>query len=344
MTKIAMKGGGYRELTDEEVEARKSKNLVSLSGAKGGVEVLTTDETEANKVHLRLVQCLQTYEDTYFEMAHLLYRISEERLFTAKSLGAHETFKGYVETEFDFTVRKAQMLSSIHWWFVIEQKGAPKLLEGAREIGWTKAHHLVKVVDSKNAKKWFDLAKSMSEKELAQNVRAALKSAGKKKDRRVASTKPSMNPPPGMTPEDPEPETPTTEEAEANGQVVEDEPSETEGVEPPTEEQVEEVKSKDEEWTTFSQRVPKDTKGSIEEAVELAKKMADTDHPGYALSLIAQHFLSFSHNKKSVMIGEWLAWFEQNTGLQVIAVDPKDEKVVYGHDYLKSVDAKREEE
>lgn len=343
MTKIAKKGGGYRELTDEEVAARKAKNLVSLSGANGGVEVMTTDETEANKVHLRLVNLLQAYEDTYFEIAHMLWRVSEERLFTAKSLGAYETFKDYVEAEFDFTVRKAQMLSSIHWWYNVKQKAEPELLAGAREIGWTKAYHLVKVVDSKNAKKWFDLAKSMKEKELAQNVRAALKAAGKKKDRRVSSTKPKMNPPSGMTPDDPEPETPTTEEAESNGQVVEDEPSETDGVAPPTEEQVEEVKSKDDEWTTFSQRVPKEVKSSIEEAIELAKKIGNTNHPGYALSLIAQHFLSFSHDKKTVMIGEWLAWFEQNTGLRVIAVDPKDEKVVYGHDYLNSVEVEEEE-
>lgn len=337
MTRIAKKGGGFRELTDEEAEARKKGNLVSLSGAKGGVEVLTTDETEANKVHLKLLDLKRTYVEAHFEIAALLYRVSEERLFTAKSLGGHETFMDYVETELGFTVRWAQMHSAMWWWYGVEQKAEPKLLEGAREIGWTKAHILVKVVDGKNADKWFDLAKSVTKDELSKHVRAALKAAGKKKDRRIKDTKPKMNPPPGMTPDDPEPGTPTTEEAEANGQVVEDEPAEPDGVDPPTEEQVEEVKAEDEEWTTFSMRVPKDTKPSILEAVKLAAKVADTHNPGYALSLMAQHFLSFSHDKKTVMIGEWLAAFERNTGLHIIAVDPADEKVIYGHEYLKAI-------
>lgn len=342
--KIAKKRGGFREATPEEAQARSTAggNLVSLSGAKGGVEVLTTDETAANKVHLRLLELKAQYEDTYFDIAHMLYRVNEERLFTAKSLGAHETFKEYVETELKMSHRKAMDLVSIHWWYCIKQGAEPKLLQGAREIGWTKAHHLVKVVDTKNADQWFGMAKSMNKYELRQHVRAALKAAGQKQDRRIKDTKPKMNPPKGMTPDDPEPETPTTEEAEANGQTVvdgQDEPqgAEPQGVAPPTEEQVEEVKAKDQEWTTFAMRVPKDTKGSIDDAVDLAKKIGNTENPGYALSLIAQHFLSFSHDKKTVMIGEWLAAFERNTGLHVIAVDPADEKVIYGHEYLKAI-------
>jgi hypothetical protein len=345
MTKIAKKrGGGFREATPEEVKARgvKGGNLVSLSGAKGGVEVLTTDETEANKVHLRLLDLKVRYEDTYFEIAHMLYRVSEERLFTAKSLGAHESFRDYVEGELKMSIRKAQNLVGIHWWYFVKQKSEPKLLQGAREIGWTKAHLLVKVVDSSNADKWFELAKSVPKEELRQHVRAALKAAGRKQDRRVKDTKPRMNPPPGMKPEDPEPETPTTEEAEANGQVVENDPAEAEGVSLPTEEQVEEVKAKDQEWTIFSMKVPVETKPIILEAVELAKKLAKTHQEGYALSLMAQHFLSFSHDKKTVMIGEWLAAFERNTGLHVIAVDPEDEKVIYGHDYLKAISDEEE--
>ena len=335
--RVAKKGGGYREKKGGKGE------LVPLSGAKGGVEVLTTDETEANGVHLKLIRLKQTYEDTYFEMAHLLWRVSQERLFTAKSLGAHETFKDYVETELGFTVRKAQMLSSIHWWYGVEQKSDPKLVEGARSIGWTKAHHLVRVVDAKNADKWFELAKSMNEKELAQHVRAGLKAEGKNRSRRIRDKEPTlkMNPPPGMNPDAPEPELCSGDNGKSNGVNSEsfaDSDEVPEGVAPPTEDQVDEVKSNDKEWTTFMMRVPKDTKKSILEAVEVAKKLANTHHDGYALSLMAQHFLSFNHNKKTVMYGEWLASFERNTGLAVIAIDPKDEKVIYGHNHLKDED------
>ena len=72
--------------------------------------------------------------------------------------------------------------------------------------------------------------------------------------------------------------------------------------------------------------------------MSLAKKVAGTGNEGYALSLVAQHFLSFSHDKVTVMIGEWLAWFERNTGLKVIAVDPRDEKIVYGKDTLAATE------
>lgn len=336
--KIAKKRGvGYREVSDGEQEAAADVPvkgaLISLSGAKGGVEVLTTDESEANRVHLKLIKLKQTYEDTYFEMAHLLWRIKEERLYTAKSLGAHMTFQDYVESELEFTLRKGQMLSAIWWWYHIEQGGDPHLLQGAKEIGWTKAYHLVRVVDAKNADEWFDLAKEKTERELLQCIKAALSAAGRPKRRRSQKSKPKLNPPAGMDPVDPEP-----------GPEPEPEPEEKTGVAPPTEGQVEEVKAKDKEWTTFSVRVPTETKPSILEAIELAKKLADTHHEGYALSLMAQHFLSFSHDKKTVMIGEWLANFERNTGLTVIAVDPKDEKVVYGREHLAAVEAEEKGE
>jgi len=343
--KVAKRRGGYRdeeEKEEKEEKIKKGVNLVSLSGAKRGVEVLTTDETEANKVHLKLIRLKQVYEDTYFEMAHLLWRVSNERLYTAKSLGAHDHFKDYVESELGFTVRKAHMLSAIHWWFNVEQKGDARLIEEAKSIGWTKAYHLVRVVDPQNADKWFELARSISEKELGQHARAGLKAAGKKKDRRDDSAL-KMNPPPGMTPDDPEPvEFPfiSSGSGKSNGKGAiaggEELEGESLGVAPPTEDQVKEVKEADKEWTTFSMRIPKDTKDSILEAVEVAKGLANTRNDGYSLSLIAQHFLSFTHDKKTVMIGEWLAAFERNTGLMVIALDPKDEKVIYGREYLNT--------
>lgn len=347
--RIAKRGGGYREAEAIIQGNDVLRNLVPLPGATGAVEVLTADETEANKVHLRIVQLKQRYQETQFELARLLWRVNEERLFTAKSLGAYDSFREYVESELGFSARKGQMLVTLHWWYGVQQKGEPALLEGAREIGWTKAHHLVNVVDAENAEKWFSLAKTTNEKELIQHVRAALAAAGKKKERRVKATKPTMNPLPGMNPIDPEPETPTTQEAEDRDLEVmeEDEPPTKPGtmmgVPPPSEEQVLEVKAKDDEWTGWAVRIPKELKAVVEEAIELAKKLGKTDHSGIALSLISQHFLSFSHDKMTVMIGEWLAAFERNTGLKVIAVDPKDEQVVYGQELLQSVGEEKEE-
>ena len=345
--RVAKRGGGYRDM-DAKVDKAVNMvnlegraNLVSLSGAPGGVELLTSDETEANKVHLKIVELKRRYQETQFELAALLWRVNEERLFTAKSLGGYGSFGEYVESELEFSIRKAHMLITMHWWYSIEQHGDQKLLQGAREIGWTKAYHLVKVIDPTNADQWLMLAKKSTERSLAQQVRAALNAAGKTKGRRVRATKPTMNPLPGMNPDDPEPETPTTEEAEARGFVVQDlsdKPDASEGVPPPSEEQVSEVMAQDEKWTTWSARIPKESKGVVDEAIELAKKLAKTQNSGWALSLMAQHFLSFSHDKKTVMIGEWLATFERNTGLKVIAVDPQDEQVVYGQELLKSVE------
>ena len=48
-------------------------------------------------------------------------------------------------------------------------------------------------------------------------------------------------------------------------------------------------------------------------------------------------FLSFTHTKWTVMVGEWLARIERETGLKIIAVDTKNDVVVYGNEHLKSV-------
>lgn len=355
--KIALRGGGYKEIDKAGVDRRKGKkmseeqateeqaqdsNLVALSGAPRGVEILTTDESEANKVHLRLLELRRVYEDTYFEIARLLHKVSSEKLYMAKSLGGYSSFDEYVESELEFKRRKAHMLTALWNWFGIEHGSNRKLINGAVEIGWSKAYQLVEVVDDKNADEWFGLAKEKDLAEFTQYVRTALKKKGVKrrsrgKDQAQKEEPIKLKVVPGMNPELPE----DAEGVELdNGETSE--PSEPEpkeapktGIEIPTDEEVSEVKGSDKEWASQNFRVPQDTVETIQDALKWAKRIGKTKHDGYAISLICQHFLTFAHDKSTVMYGVWLQRFERVTGLKVIAIDPEEEKVIYGREHLE---------
>lgn len=333
------RGSANKKIMVEEVEKKdgSTANLVKLSGSSRGVEILTADETTANRVHLELLDLKKTYETTYFEIAERLYKVARERLYTAKSCGAYETFEDYVENELEFKSRKGRMLKAIWWWYGIEQQAEPTLLIGAREIGWSKAHRLVEVVNKKNAQEWFKLARENRYKEFSDCVKAALDKAGKKRSTRH-KPRHKLKAAPGMNPENPD-----ESQFEMDGQA--EVPSEGgkgvvvgDGVATPTEEEVKEVKRKAGEWVTKQFSVPKETIPTIKQAVDWAREIGKTTHEGYALSLICQHFLSFMHDKYTVVYGEWLASFERSTGLKVIAIDPEKDQVIYGQNHLDDDD------
>lgn len=313
----------------------ESSDLVQLSGAIGGVEVLSIDETYANAVHIRLLELKRQYESTYFEMARLLYETNVKRLYRAKSCGDHKSFDTYVEHELDFNIRKAQQLVNIWWWYGIQQGAEPKLLSGAQEIGWTKAALLVKVIDAKNCDQWFSIAKSTNRKELNKQADLALNMANKRRDtRRVSDIATPTNPPETW------PQNQDVPADNAKGFVsVQDQLTTPAtlpvGVEPPSIEDVEVTKSSNEKFTERRFSFSRDQNEVVAQALVWAKKIASSDSPNHVMALICQHFLTFVHDKETVIVGEWLARFERLTGLCVIAVDPKkDNDVVYGHEYV----------
>lgn len=335
-------------------EPQTGSNLVPLDGTGSRAEVLTVDEQRALDIHYEILELKKQYQQTYFKLAERLYAVSTEALY--KKIGpGYSTFEEYVETELDFSFRKAKYLAQIWWWYGVENAAHPKLMHIAHEIGWTKARELVQVIDLKNADEWHQLAKELPKNDLARAARAAMKAAGRA--RRSRNTIPE--------PEDPPPKSSFDKgdrggSQDVMGDVPEDaavddvnkdpyadyvRPS-AKGVAPPTQKQIDDLRQDDKEagWTRITFDVTQEHVEVIETALDIAQEQAESEHKGHLLQLICLHFNSFYAKEKTVVLGEWLAQIERLTGKSIIAVDRKEGSIVYGEDLVDEMMPKGQEE
>jgi hypothetical protein len=369
-------------------EKSTTSNVVPLKG-KIPVQVLSADETYANTVHLRIMDLMKKYEETYFELARYLYEVKFRRLYRVIGDG-YETYQDYVELAIGIDLRKAKYLARLWWWFGIEQKGNPKLLQGAQEIGWSKSKELIEVVDGRNASKWFRLARELNTVDLGRAARVAKKNMEAK-------------------PRQPNPKHTTEEEARAivqemaqqimdgaqnpifapgdsdlaaSGVTVEVDvvdggakakeklpdlapgklsdkqrrmkrqgiesddssyPQEvgdvTRGVDPPKGllDEVKQQRKEAEKWHLMRFKVHDDNKKIIDDALKFAGKLAESTHQGHLLSLICLHYCSFYDKQRGIVVGEWLAALERLTGLSLVALDRRNDEIVYGAELIEAL-------
>lgn len=116
-------------------------------------------------------------EKNYVRFAALMYHIRTNDLYKEK----YGTWKDYVETEFNHSVRVAQEKVTTFKTLFIEGGITPKDLE---QVGHTKANHIASAInkgslDAKQAAKWVEKAKTLTEKEL----KSSLKGKAKPKDK-----------------------------------------------------------------------------------------------------------------------------------------------------------------
>jgi len=358
---------GRRKEEEKGNDAKKtpeanSSNVIPIRGGGKSVEVLSADETYANKVHLKIIGLLRQYEEIYFKMAQALYEVKRKKLYRSIDQ-KYNTFEEYVES-IGVEFRKAKYLTRIWWWYGVEQNANPKLLEGAQEIGWTKAKELVEVIDGRNATRWFRLAKEMNAEDLKRAARAAKKAAeehnkeknkkeSKKREEeaRLAHRKNAQDDddnepdelPKGMKVLDPKsPKTAQLATTEMPpGDPVTLTEAATEGIDPPddVEAKVEAQKEASKEWKKWIFSVHKDSWKIVEDAMRYAGEMAESEHKGHIFSLICLHFCSFYDGQRSVMIGELLAQLERSTGLSMVALDKRSNEIVYGSDLIDELAA-----
>lgn len=345
-----------------QVPQANSSNVVPIRGG-APVEVLGADETYANSVHIEIQGLLRRYEETYFALAQKLYEVKEKKLYRVLDQ-KYETFKDYVEA-LGIEYRKSKYLTRMWWWYGIEQNANPKLLEGAQEIGWTKAKELVEVIDGRNASRWFRLAKEMNAMDLARAARVAKKAAEEKqKEKAKAKSKEEERQrregersteeddpdehPEGMKTLDQKPPKvaqPVEPETIDSPETTDETEEATDGIDPPAniEAEVEASRKASEEWTRFRFDIHNDSYKTVKEAIRLAGELAESENKGHILSLICLHYVSFYDGQKSVVIGEWLAQLERLTGLSMVAIDRRTDEIVFGADLIDEL-AKRDGE
>jgi len=243
----------------------------------------------------------------------------------------------------------------------------------------TKSKELVEVIDKRNMDKWFKLAKDMNTQDLATAARVAKKKAEearakkarekrqKEKDQAfnnegppfekdgAGDTKPSKDdkddddqPGKGDTSHlktgKPAKVKPLKEGEPLEEAMVDPDDEETIGADPTDDivKEVEKKKAEKADWRRYIFQVHKDSAKTVDEALEFAQFDGETHSQGHALSLICLHYCSFHDRMKSVVVGEWLAQFERLTGLSVVAIDKRTDKIEYGQELIDELAAKEE--
>jgi len=367
--------------TTKDQEAPSETNLVAVSGSPDDIKVLTVDETDANKVHMELLEYRRQHEDLNFEIARCLYDISHRRLFMLIGPG-YKSFKDYVEGELLFKERKAKYLAQVEWWFGEVHGEHPEMYERVKKLGWSKAKELVKVMDPENAEEWFAIAESGTVTELRDARRAALKAAGKS----ARVTMPEGLEVSGVSETPALPEAEPEAEAKPDGgngidvnkgvdgmveQVLEGTEGDDEedvtpktkktmnltanrksgegvdgaGVAPPTLEAMQDEQEENKKWKRRTFDIPPEWDDVVAEALKVAEEQTEgrSTHPGNLLALICLHFCGGYSKHPSIMNGEWLSAFEANTGLTLVAVDESKGAIVYGKDNAERLSGGEEE-
>jgi hypothetical protein len=91
-------------------------------------------------------------------------------------------------------------------------------------------------------------------------------------------------------------------------------------------------------WKKLFFNIPMESIDTIDEAMKMARKIWESESDGYQLTMICQHFLTFSSDHGPKVIADMFAKLERDSGLKIIAVDTKRDKIVYGRQHIDALD------
>lgn len=150
-------------------EVYEDVEVVDPSVSSGSITdvVMKSIEMDDPIIRNRIVKLKEIIEDSYFEIAGLLYIIYNKRLFY--KWGYH-SFEEYVNEELSFGRRKADYLRDIWYYFGVEV-GDSVVLHKVAGLGWTKVKELVGVVTPKNVDDWVELGGRLNTIQLKNEVR-----------------------------------------------------------------------------------------------------------------------------------------------------------------------------
>jgi len=297
---------------DESIVPSAGAGLAAVGGTEE-IEVLSVDETTANRIHLQLLDLKARYDEVNYQMAELLYQVDTNHLYR-KVLTGFSKFEDYVVT-LGVGARKARYLVAIWEWFMVKHDDQ-QMAAGMYDLEWSKAKELVEIVTPDNASDWFERAKASSVKQLVAARRVA-----KQKAKGQLPSKPSKKK-----------ETPTPP-VKRRGKAG-NEPA-TAGAAAPSDDEINEELNKNGDWRNLAFRVHRDWMETIRLALSEAKELGGgrIQHDGYALEMICLSFCSeMASDVDRDRRLEWLAWAERVTGVTLIGVDEMSGKLVYGEE------------
>jgi len=259
-------------------------------------------------------------EEGYMELARLLHMIydtpvdGDERNAGIYTQWGYKSFGEYCEEELNIHRKKAQRLTRIWYNLEVRLKGRidPDLKQRIVSLGFSKVRELVTVLTVRNAETWVQRADELSYPKLCK----AIRQYREERDRRVAARE--MR------------EASKATAPQSVSVVTEDgEVMDIEDQEPPVPEFNEEAQGK-----TLRFHVFPDQMEVVEDALERAKQLSESDHRGVNLGLICTDFVATNDFGKATtrQMLRWVAHLEKvlrQRGLKFVLFD-QDDEVVYG--------------
>lgn len=349
--------GANRVLNEPE-----SYKLVVMNGRIEKLPVNGKEYQAAIRAHERAVQLCREDGSCRFELAKVLWEIREDEHFRLIGSG-YSSFEDYREAELSVAQKTAFYLLECWKYYAVEYAHCPRMLQGAKTIGWTKAHSLLGIITPENMEEWFFFCETSTVKELATAVAEYQRvHGGHKKVSAEESSKDRLTRPArgrfgkqvgtvvrkvseaeaakedatgkGFSLADILGEDPFAEEKKRIAeQQVEARPT------PSHPETTEAILARAKEihgdWTEMVFDVPTEDRAIVAQAIKAAQEYGKTKHRGVALVHVCTHFASEFTTDYREYIQDWFSVIERVTGLKVAAVDTEKRQIVYGEEFLQ---------
>lgn len=154
--------------TDQAQGTEENTSEAPVVKTNGGANTeLAQLQSGSGEIRNRLQELKTTIERTYLEMAELLNRVRQDKLFVEWGF---DSFENYVEQELGYKRRKAFYILSV-WRVLHGECGLTE--EQLQAIDFSKAREIARVADQGNIAAWLEKAGSMSARELADEVSKA---------------------------------------------------------------------------------------------------------------------------------------------------------------------------
>lgn len=349
--------GSNRVLSEPE-----EYKLVVVNGRIEKLSVNGKEHQAAMRVHDRVTTLARTNEGCRFELAELLHEMNTEHHYRLVGPG-YSNLAEYIEKEQPITTRTVNGL--LHCWeyYGLKYADCPRMLQGAKIVGWTKADSLIGVVTPDNMDAWFSFCENSTVKELATALeehrrtnpakhlevveqssedrltRPARSRYGRQVGtviRRVSEDEAEKEDVQGegFSLADILGEDPFAEEKEQLAQLeVEARP--TPQLPESTEAMLRRAKEMHGDWTSMVFDVPTEDRLLVSQAIKAAQEHGRTKNRGVALVHVCTHFASEFTTDYREYIEDWLSVIERVTGLKIAAVDTEKRQIVYGEEFLQ---------
>jgi len=337
--------------------------LVVVDGRIEKISVNGKEHQAAMRAHDRVTVLARDTDGCRFELAEALHKMNTEHHYRLVGPG-YSNLADYIEKEQPITERTVNGLLRCWEYYGIRYAETPRMLQGAKSIGWTKADKLVGIVTPENMDVWFRFCGNATLKELMTAIEEHRRTNPSPKEFQVVEQSPEeriIRPArsrhgrrvgtvirrvsedeamkedeqgEGFSLADILGEDPFAEEKKQLAQP-EVEARATPAMPETTEAMLRRAKEIHGDWTSMVFDVPTEDRLLVSQAIKAAQEHSKTKNRGVALVHVCTHFASEFTTDYREYIEDWFSVIERVTGLKIAAVDTEKRQIVYGEEFLQ---------